>query len=329
MLQENKSIYDQYSIKAWHQAGYTGKGVSIAILDEEGAPRPFMNYAVDALGVFRPFDQLKDVHGTSVVQVIHEWLPDVTVYMLDSRGTRITACIEWLLANEHMLDIVNISLASYSIPERFTSLQQLKIPILAASGNEGGQYGIAYPAKFPWTIAVGAYSHYANTVISYSDTGQELDCVCFCPMFIPIDAEGKDTLYFNGTSCACPSATGQLGAYVQWRKERGLPKLEHERARQFIHNNCIDIGEPGFDHSSGHGLFILPDVSKMGVVETKEIIMDTPAKLLDGRFHVPVRFLVEALGGCSEWDEATRTGTFKLNGREIIMQAGSNKLVVK
>lgn len=48
----------------------------------------------------------------------------------------------------------------------------------------------------------------------------------------------------------------------------------------------------------------------------------------NGRTMVPVRFVCEAFGGAADWDEASRTVTLSLHGKEISAKIGENVLFV-
>ena len=55
----------------------------------------------------------------------------------------------------------------------------------------------------------------------------------------------------------------------------------------------------------------------------KEIVFDQPSIIIDGRALVPVRGLVESMGGLVFWDEATKTVMLLLNNNFIQLTIGS------
>lgn len=51
--------------------------------------------------------------------------------------------------------------------------------------------------------------------------------------------------------------------------------------------------------------------AKFMQVDTGQIKLDVPAKIIDGRFVIEARAMGEAMGALIQWDEGTRTATFK------------------
>lgn len=127
-------------------------------------------------------------------------------------------------------------------------LENANIPVICASGNDNKTDRVSYPARFPWTIAVGALEEYRNIVAGYSNEGPELDCICYTNIEIPTT---KGTMNFNGTSCAAPMVSGMLAL---------AGKMTGQEAKEFIKVNCIDYYKPGHDWESGYGLFVLPEL---------------------------------------------------------------------
>ncbi len=248
----------------WHEEGYTGKGVTIVIIDTDGKPRNHMSdYYVDLFG-----DQTDSGHGANVGYVAHLFSPGARIIFLDKRHR--DRNYEWLAQNKGGIDLINISQAGQAglpTPE-YERYKGLGIPVICASGNDGYDDHISYPARYEWSIAIGAYhwrdkGAYANNVGGYSNGGKMLDAVAPAEFYM-LDDDDRVWLV-DGTSYAAPAMTGMLALYAQWRKESGLPKLTSEDARKFIHDNCKDLYEEGHDYRSGHGLFILPDITKMEV----------------------------------------------------------------
>ena len=61
-------------------------------------------------------------------------------------------------------------------------------------------------------------------------------------------------------------------------------------------------------------------------IDCKEITLDVPARIKDGRTLVPVRGIFEALGATVEWDGATKTVT-ATRGQDVIkLTIGDTKL---
>jgi len=260
MLKENDAARETLNVNTWHNAGYTGKGVTIVLIDIEGKARENMrDYFFD------PLNTQKEVgHASNVGFTAHEFAPDVRVLAFRSRQES----FDWIAAHKDDVDIINVSMSGMgTVPVPiFSQYEKLGIPLICSSSNDYYDDKIAYPAAYPFTIAIGATNRDGNKAASYSNGGATLDAVALGIVYV----QGDDGRIWpvKGTSFATPMVTGMLACYIQWRKERGVPTLAPEEARKFIHENCKDIEEEGFDLASGHGLFCLPEI-----VPEKEDIM--------------------------------------------------------
>lgn len=67
-------------------------------------------------------------------------------------------------------------------------------------------------------------------------------------------------------------------------------------------------GEAATAHISGHGKTIALAAGQDAATVNGEVVsLDSGAVLLEGRIHVPVRFIAETLGAAVQWDESART----------------------
>ena len=257
MFKENDPIRKVVNIQKWHEAGYTGKGIHVVVLDSKATANKHMPYASSPL-----IKEHVSGHGTNVAQCVHEFAPGVKITLIHtSKEGR-----EWIKENAHTIDLINISMSAdiVTAEHSFAFLADYDIPVVCATGNQSRDK-LPYPAAYPWTIAVNAYNWSgkgvnANDVLSYGNSGKEIDCVA--PTNIQVKNNKGEFFTFNGTSAATPVVTGMLACYAQYLKENGS-KLTRDKAKQFIHNNCIDIREKGFDYKSGHGLFYMPEIPKI------------------------------------------------------------------
>ena len=71
------------------------------------------------------------------------------------------------------------------------------------------------------------------------------------------------TMRVQGTSFAQPIFSGMMALVQQFFKENIGRKLTEIELYLFVKENCIDIHTEGHDEVSGHGLFILPEPSKI------------------------------------------------------------------
>jgi Subtilase family/SPOR domain len=273
LLKENDEPRREVNADIWHSAGYTGKGVTIVLLDDGGLPREHMKDYYANVG--RKADGVD--HSTNVGYSAHTAAPGTKIYALDAKRD-FDEAFEWLTAHKAEIDVINISLAGIagSTTSKYQALKSLGIPVVCASGNDSYDDKISYPANYDFTIGIGAYAWRNDNVAYYSNGGADLDAVA--PSGIYMLRDDGHVFAVNGTSFASPFACGLLACYIQWRNEHGLPKLSPEGARQFIHDNCIDIREKGFDYASGYGLFCLPKEVPTPVEVKPEPVPSKPAE---------------------------------------------------
>lgn len=255
MLKENMQVLKDLNIDEWNEKGYTGKDVKVAILDVDCKPYSHMNgYLFDIIG------SKVSGHGTDIGFTIHELVSDVEVYAFNRNDSK---AYDWIKDHKNEIDLINISMAGLngSKTSTYERFKDLNIPVICASGNDGFDDKISYPANYDWTIGIGGSGKNGNgefKVDRDSNGGADLDAVA--PYGMRILGENNKSWTSFGTSISSAVVTGMLACYIQWRKENGLPKLQPEEARKFIRDNALDIEEKGFDYESGYGVFRMPSV---------------------------------------------------------------------
>lgn len=260
MIEENRAEFERCRITDYHAAGMLGQGITIAALDDNEKPLPFMDYVEFPFGWFEKTNQH---HSTKVIRVLHEVTPKARIISLPYIGPATTedkrASIQWLMDNRERIDIINCSFHEWE-NDIFKRLKDLGIPIVCAAGNQGGS--VNFPAKLPWTIAVGALEEYRDAVAGYSNKGSEVDCLGYTKVSIPTTKPGQP-MEFSGTSASAPMVAGMLAL---------IGKLDRWRAHDSIEQNCIDYYEEGHDWGSGYGLFVLPKMEDGKMKYTKDHI---------------------------------------------------------
>ena len=181
-----------------HGLGYTGKGVTVAVLDTgiagfansvvaEHCIGACASGAAEADGAGTAQDD--QGHGTEVAGILLDVAPDaklVVVKVADRNGrsstAQIQAGLDWVRTHHPEVRIVNVSLAgdiplsgdctnlTPALASYAASVDALRAQgtlVFAASGNNGRENGLPAPACFPETVAVGAvYSHTTGAVIA-------------------------------------------------------------------------------------------------------------------------------------------------------------------
>ncbi|MDZ4754776.1 MAG: S8 family serine peptidase [Phycisphaerae bacterium] len=161
--------------------------------------------------------------------------------------------------------------------------------MVAATGNAGSG-NVAYPAKWPETIAVAALTN-TDSVASFSNFGPEVE---FAAAGQNVRSLIGTTSYGdkNGTSQATPFVTGTIALMLARN-----PNLTAAEVRAILQATAVDINTPGVDVKTGYGR-----------VNAAAAILATPSPMpadLDGDGSVgaaDLALLLGAWGLCSGCD---------------------------
>jgi subtilisin family serine protease len=126
--------------------------------------------------------------------------------------------------------------------------------VICAAGNDGRPDSVNYPARWPFTIAVGAVDRQGR-LSRFSSQGTELD-IC---------APGEDVLSawpgggyakLSGTSMATPFVSGVVALMLaKHRRQPGsTPVNDIEELREHLARTATDAGATGHDPHYGFGL---------------------------------------------------------------------------
>ncbi|TFB22777.1 peptidase S8 [Filobacillus milosensis] len=243
-------------------AGYTGNGVKVAILDT-GIDATHEDLTVS--GGHSVFDDAENSdpyndgngHGTHVAGTVAATnntlgvlgvAPQAELYAVkvlnnDGSGSYsgIAEGIEWSIQNG--MDIINMSLGgsqSSSILEDFANLAYDEgLLVVAAAGNSGNRGGkndsVGYPAKYSSVIAVAAVDQNNNRA-SFSSTGPAVE-LSAPGVNILSSVPGNSYDSYNGTSMASPHVAG-VAAQV-WGAKSGLTNVE---LRQLLNDTAQPLG---------------------------------------------------------------------------------------
>lgn len=331
------------NIDKWHSAGYQGEGIKVGVV--EGG---MSNYAKDNIydgtvedpfGLCRDSKASENNHMQNVVSVLHEVAPKATKVLLPSsfsaqdpyqKGDYLDGL---QYAIDHGIDIITMSLGGSGsnskarVEMEQKAVTQHNITLLVAAGNDGKK-GVTPHAKLLHCVAVGNCRLPRDTnkpeLHPTSSIGPEVAICGFGTLEVPVIKSKNTEKSVTGTSFASPWVAGIL-ALLQ---ESG--RRTHQERLNFLQNNA----EPLDTFGTGWGLAKLPteipekpdDKEEDPQMEIRE--MQTPAVVKDGRFLVPVRDIIEVIGGTAHFDSKTKEGIFKINNTTIILRENDKNMKI-
>lgn len=208
--------------KMWNQ-GYTGKNITVAILDTGcDLQHPYLRDNIIDSKFFESRDAIdRNGHGTHVAGIIKTIAPDVQLLPIkvlnDNGGGGYDSIVKGVrYAIEQHVDIINMSLGGsvdyYPLHRAIQDAVNLGIPVVVASGNEGDANAftdeICYPAFYEEVIEVGAID-FNDKVAEFSNSNIQLD---LCSYGVDIASAYIKGQYArcSGTSQATPQVSGVL-----------------------------------------------------------------------------------------------------------------------
>ncbi|MDV2685983.1 S8 family peptidase [Alkalihalophilus lindianensis] len=274
MVEENAEVTKLAQTTPWgiprvqgtaaQDAGFTGNGVKVAILDT-GIDRNHPDLSANVKGGHSVFTDSAnadpffdgDGHGTHVAGTVAAVNNDIgvigvaneaslyAVKVLNNAGSGsyagIAEGIEWAINND--IDIINMSLGgsqSSAILKQFSDLAYAEgVLVVAAAGNSGTRSGrndtVGYPAKYDSVIAVAATDQ-NNQRATFSSTGPAVE-ISAPGVGILSTTPNNNYASFNGTSMASPHVAG-VAAQV-WQAK---PHLSNVELRNLLNETAINLG---------------------------------------------------------------------------------------
>lgn len=264
----NKREKDYLNIKEWHEAGYTGKGVTILVDDTGYIDFNSGNFKEKVKPVYGMTQGHKDgandgnSHAFQTVALVKSLAPDanIVVHTMEMSGLNFYGL---QYAAENDVQIFTRSMSPRTTPyypDSVLPVFEKKIFLNAAAGNYGSEKISIHAREDEWFIT-GAARLNGNTPVreSYSSVGEGLDVMGLTRWEVnEWDDDRYPTEFFYGTSASTPVVSSMAALYSEFYKEKTGDFPNADEIRAFIEENVRDMETPGYDTNTGHGLFTLP-----------------------------------------------------------------------
>lgn len=159
------------------------------------------------------------------------------------------------------------------------------VVVVAAAGNEF-QLGnpVVYPAAYPHVLSVAAvdsaldssYFSNENAAIDVSAPGEAVPVAA--PVAFDPDTDPDGVTLADGTSFAAPIVAGAAAWLTSARRD-----LDHGQIADLVRFSATDLGEDGWDASTGFGLVNLPRALAAPRPPTDPLEPNDDVSLVDGR----------------------------------------------
>jgi len=240
-----------------------GQGVTIAVLDSGIAPifsgKEIPNTLVHD-GAAKP-EGSAAMHGTAVSSIIVSEDPRIpgiapaaeligfSVINENGLGDSFTLASGIVAAVDAGADLINASLGSSGdsavVREAVQYAEANGVLIIASAGNEQLSE-VAYPARYPETLAVGAIDALGRQ-LEFSNSGEALGLGAPGQDIFAFGANGSP-VSFSGTSASAPFVTAAVAAILSQE-----PGLSPRQAADLLLVHADEAGAPGPDRNYGVG----------------------------------------------------------------------------
>jgi len=273
MIERNRAEFDKSNITYWRDKGYTGKGVNIVVLDDNGATYPRDNIIEPLIHLDRSIYDSN--HKTRVTATLREILPGANIYAFNWFADYKDEIIDWIIENKDMIDFINCSFnATQFSYDKLMQLKHLNIPIFVAVGNYGKPYS-NLTGELPFVFGIGGWGEAQDRKAVMSNYGLNLDFMAYTGIYYH-NSDNTKVVQFYGTSCSSPYAIACASYYAEWFRYQYNRPMSTQECFEFLLKNVDDKDEVGRDDNSGYGLIKLPnEIPKIKEEEIKMRFNDT------------------------------------------------------
>ena len=293
LLNDNKRHREYTGVQKFHDAGYYGQRVCAAT----GEQWSLNSYNPDNL----VYDQLNinsrsgtDSHAVNTAATFFQVAPKAKLFMLYSSsgtykgdGTYYSKFLDESvnIIKKNKITNMFVSLTASRHNNYFNDLSKwLKenkdFKYFWCAGNDSGE-SYNKMLEINEIIGVAAYKIMVNNQIipeGYSSVTEYVDFAApsFTYKNIWATSESTNGIPQSGTSFSTPWLCGMACLVDDFFIDKTGKPLSRDAMIQFFKDNCIDIGDKGFDNECGWGAPILPNPSDIEIDKYVELGGDTP-----------------------------------------------------
>ena len=224
-----------------------GKGIRVAVIDtgiSSYHPALQRNYR-GGINILSPYYEPEDYngHGTHVAGIIAGRFtelgligvaPKAFIYAVKAFNRRgsanlsdLLAAIDWCV--DKRMNIINMSFGMRNVSDSLRRAVQIAyrkgIIMVAATGNQGNQMQIDYPARYPETISVGSISS-QEKISSFCNTDGNVDL--YAPGEKIISSWlGGGIKEMSGTSMAVPHVSGTIALLLYLNRQLSVEQIRY------------------------------------------------------------------------------------------------------
>jgi hypothetical protein len=157
--------------------------------------------------------------------------------------------------------VINLSIGSVNdapaIKAAIERALAADINVVAAAGNNDQSPGkVVFPAAYPGVISVTAIDK-DNAIASFAQNNPGIDIVAPGVEILSTSPFGNGYSTEQGTSTAAPQVTATIALIRALR-----PDFSAQQTQELLLAHTIDLGDPGYDTTFGHGLLHVDNVIK-------------------------------------------------------------------